>query len=91
MLGRGSATMTLDTYGHLFADRLDEISSALSAARDTETRLNIRDVPPTANEARPESQDSVVDGAVAILLPNPGSATKGVESPISRFRRSPHL
>ena len=28
MLGHSSATMTLDTYGHLFDDRLDEVSSA---------------------------------------------------------------
>ena len=33
MLGHASATMTLDTYGHLFEDRLDEVGSALDAAR----------------------------------------------------------
>ena len=33
MLGHSSATMTLDTYGHLFEDRLDEVGSALDAAR----------------------------------------------------------
>jgi hypothetical protein len=33
MLGHSSATMTLDTYGHLFEDRLDEVGDALDAAR----------------------------------------------------------
>ncbi len=33
MLGHASATMTLDTYGHLFEDRLDEVGDALDAAR----------------------------------------------------------
>ena len=33
MLGHASATMTLDTYGHLFEDRLDEIGDAMDRAR----------------------------------------------------------
>jgi integrase len=33
MLGHASATMTLDTYGHLFDDRLDEVGNAMDAAR----------------------------------------------------------
>ena len=32
MLGHASATMTLDTYGHLFEDRLDEVSAAMLPA-----------------------------------------------------------
>jgi integrase len=32
MLGHKSATMTLDLYGHLFSDRLDEVADALDAA-----------------------------------------------------------
>lgn len=32
MLGHKSAT-TLDLYGHLFADRLDEVPEAMGAAR----------------------------------------------------------
>jgi len=28
-----SATMTLDLYGHLFADQLDEVADAMDAAR----------------------------------------------------------
>ncbi len=31
MLGHKSATMTLDLYGHLFGDRLDEIADRMDA------------------------------------------------------------
>jgi integrase len=33
MLGHKSATMTLDLYGHLFGDQLDEVADAMDAAR----------------------------------------------------------
>ncbi|MDT0304001.1 tyrosine-type recombinase/integrase [Streptomonospora wellingtoniae] len=33
MLGHTTATMTLDTYGHLFPDRLDEVADAVDAGR----------------------------------------------------------
>jgi integrase len=33
MLGHKSATMTLDLYGHLFPDQLDQLANALDAAR----------------------------------------------------------
>ena len=33
MLGHRSATMTLDLYGHLLADQLDQIADAMDAAR----------------------------------------------------------
>ena len=33
MLGHASATMTMDTYGHLFENRLDEVADALNRAR----------------------------------------------------------
>ncbi len=36
MLGHKSATMTLDLYGHLFADRLDTVADAMDAARQVE-------------------------------------------------------
>jgi integrase len=36
MLGHKSATMTLDLYGHLFADRLDTVADAMGAARQAE-------------------------------------------------------
>lgn len=34
MLGHASATMTLDLYGHLFDDRLDEVAEAMNNARN---------------------------------------------------------
>ena len=34
MLGHKSATMTLDQYGHLFDERLDEVADRLDAAAD---------------------------------------------------------
>src|SRR3954447_10362337 len=33
MLGHQSATMTLDLYGHLLTDQLDEVADAMDAAR----------------------------------------------------------
>jgi hypothetical protein len=33
MLGHKSATMTLDLYGHLFENQLDEVADAMDAAR----------------------------------------------------------
>jgi hypothetical protein len=33
MLGHASAAMTLDQYGHLFGDRLDQVAEAMDAAR----------------------------------------------------------
>jgi len=33
MLGHRSATMTLDLYGHLLADQLDQVADAMDAAR----------------------------------------------------------
>jgi hypothetical protein len=37
MLGHKSATMTLDLYGHLFDDRLDEVADALDRAARSAT------------------------------------------------------
>jgi integrase len=34
MLGHASAAMTLDQYGHLFGDRLDEVAERMAAARE---------------------------------------------------------
>lgn len=44
MLGHASATMTLDVYGHLFPDRLDEVADAMSAKRAT--ALGLEDLQP---------------------------------------------
>ena len=47
MLGHASAAMTLDIYGHLFEDRLDEVGNALDAGRITaqQRRAQLRAVP----------------------------------------------
>jgi hypothetical protein len=34
MLGHKSATMTLDQYGHLFDDRLDDVADRFDAAAE---------------------------------------------------------
>ena len=72
MLGHGSATMTLDTYGHLFEDRLDEVGEAMGRARDAarerRTRLHIV---------------AQADPAVAPVLPQPESAGITEEAPPS--------
>ena len=39
MLGHGSATMTLDTYGHLFENRLDEVADAMDLAAASRSAL----------------------------------------------------
>jgi integrase len=46
MLGHASATMTLDLYGHIYADRLDEIADRMDAARTARTvksRTSVQD------------------------------------------------
>jgi integrase len=46
MLGHASTTMTLDLYGHLYADRLDEIADRMDAActaRSTTSRTSVQD------------------------------------------------
>jgi hypothetical protein len=65
--------MTLDTYGHLFEDRLDEVAAAMGAARAAE------------RAKRPSAAESVAQGvpAVAQLLPN-GSEPRNAEDPPTR-------
>jgi integrase len=41
MLGHASATMTLDLYGHLYGDRLDEVADQMDAARALAKRKQI--------------------------------------------------
>jgi integrase len=48
MLGHKSATMTLDLYGHLFGDQLDEIGDALHAAREAAARSAVANSLPAA-------------------------------------------
>lgn len=63
MLGHKSATMTLDLYGHLFADQLDEVADAMDAARQSSVqdhadflRTNGADVYSLTRKVRPRSQ-----------------------------------
>jgi integrase len=68
MLGHSSATMTLDTYGHLFEDRLDEVATAMDAAREAaqQRRADLRALP-----------------RVAPVLPEPDSGRNDEAAPIS--------
>ena len=62
MLGHASAAMTMDVYGHLFHDRLDEVADALDNAR--------ADAANAAKKAR-EAADVIANArsAVAKVLP----------------------
>ena len=73
MLGHASATMTLDTYGHLFEDRLDEVGDAMDAARSAaqKRRATLHVVPCCC--------PSVAPGRIGPRWP---------EGPEQRFRRS---
>lgn len=56
MLGHKSATMTLDLYGHLFDDRLDEVADALdrAARASSQPQDNVLTLPSAAaSPARP--------------------------------------
>jgi hypothetical protein len=60
MLGHKSATMTLDLYGHLLADQLDQVADAMDAARRSvqdradflRTRPVVRDLDKARQRAR---------------------------------------
>jgi len=73
LLGHASATMTLDTYGHLFEDRLDEVATAMDAAR-------------TAERAKRDEAESAANSlsAVANLLPTASEPQDG-EGPLTAF------
>ena len=51
MLGHASATMTLDTYGHLLEDRLNEVADAMDAARE-DARQRLARVSATARVSK---------------------------------------
>ena len=72
MLGHSSATMTLDTYGHLFEDRLDEVGDAMDRASEAarSRRAHLRLV-------------AQGDPAVAPVLPEPDSDRNDEAAPIS--------
>jgi len=85
MLGHSSATMTLDTYGHLFENRLDEVGSALDLARRA-VDLPVR---------RKAHGETPPNPAVAQTLPNEGVIdlatyrTKEKPQVSLRFRMAP--
>ncbi len=68
MLGHSSATMTLDTYRHLFEDRLDEVGDRMDAAREAAQarRSALRGVAPPDRAA-----------ARALPSPDPDGSKKG--------------
>jgi hypothetical protein len=75
MLGHTSATMTLDLYGHLFENQLDEVADAMDAARAAADFLR--------------TNGSVVDLAIGKKCRNPckqralEARPKGFEPPTS--------
>ncbi len=72
MLGHASATMTLDTYGHLFDDRLDEVGDAMDRARDAaRMRRSRANVLPRVAPALPQPEFGGNDEAA------PDSVTAG--------------
>lgn len=66
MLGHKSATMTLDLYGHLLADQLDQVADAMDAARTSfqdhadllRTKPAVRDL----DEAREKARGQQIQG-----------------------------
>jgi Site-specific recombinase XerD len=51
MLGHKSATMTLDLYGHLFGDQLDEVADALDIARRASAQSPVANLLPNRQTA----------------------------------------
>jgi len=51
-LGHASAKVTLDTYGHLFENRLDEVAEAMDLARTSERQRTAPSVPAELPVAR---------------------------------------
>lgn len=56
-LTAAAATMTLDRYGQLFADQLDEVADALDAARGASTQAAVaRALPETKSASIPSAE-----------------------------------
>ena len=69
MMGHSSATMTLDTYGHLFEDRLDEVATAMDRARAA-SRLR-REHPhllPSVAPVLPEPESEEIEEAAPLSV-----------------------
>lgn len=56
MLGHKSATMTLDLYGHLFADQLDDVAEAMDSARAAEAASRVGAGPGRLKSIRPSAE-----------------------------------
>ncbi len=87
MLGHASATMTLDTYGHLFEDRLDEVSAAMLPVLHGSTRN--RPVPPKGvdNAHHSESAQSVSRLVRASDSEDPLIAFPQIRGPFGEYPR----
>jgi integrase len=70
MLGHASAAMTLDQYGHLFGDRLDEVAERMAAAREAA-------VAPVLPEAQIVDLEEARRSASSSLRPGPSSGAPG--------------
>ncbi len=57
MLGHRSATMTLDLYGHLFADQLDEVADALDVARAASAQTAVAQLLPNTQKGAASAAD----------------------------------
>jgi len=66
VLGHASATMTMDLYGHLFADQLEKVADAMDAARTAADFLRTNDATILENEQPPDFWNPVNPGAGAV-------------------------
>lgn len=64
MLGHASAAMTLDQYGHLFGDRLDQVAAAMDLARAADVYPMCTQAEDATGEGDPENGDGPADQAV---------------------------
>jgi integrase len=63
MLGHKSATTTLDQYGHLFEDRLDDVADRLGAAADAYVISNSQMCVTTSDRCKPDIQEPSLGAA----------------------------
>jgi integrase len=61
MLGHASAAMTLDRYGHLSGDRLDQVAAALDVARAADVYPTCTRAEIEASEKSPENEEDPAD------------------------------
>ncbi|MFI9630437.1 tyrosine-type recombinase/integrase [Streptomyces sp. NPDC052042] len=72
MLGHKSATLTLDTYGHLYPDRLDEVSKKMHRRRAKQLTKAKGKVEKAERKARKAAEMvAVLEGATAWCVSDP--------------------